>query len=843
QRYLFNDVISVIKSNKKETVYSVKVDSNCHSFVANGFLNHNTEARLTKIAEGLLVDIDKNTVNFQDNFDGSLKEPVVLPAKLPNLLINGSSGIAVGMATNIPPHNIVEIIDGVVTLIDNPDATVRDLMEHVKGPDFPTGGTICGRSGIMQAYNSGKGRVLIRAKTRIEEGKNREVIIVDEIPYMVNKSQLIEQIANLIRDKRIIGISDLRDESDRTGMRIVIELKQGVNSDVLLNQLYKHSRLQVTFGIIMLALVNNEPKVLNLKEVLQHYIDHRQVVVRRRTDFELKKAEDRAHILEGLIVALNNIDDVVQKIKASKDVETAKQMLINDYSLTEKQAKAILEMRLQKLASLEREKINQEHANLMKVIEELKAILADEQMILNIIKSELAELREKYGDGRRTNIIESNDVCIEMEDLIADEKMIVTVTHAGYVKRVPIDTYKIQRRGGKGIIAAGTRDEDWVEDVFVSSTHSYILLFTDKGNVHWLKVYNIPEGTRQSRGKAIVNLVDLRGEKVTAIVPVKEFDSSHYLILATKKGIVKKTNLTAYSRPRQGGIIAIVLDQSDELIDAMLTDGTKHVLLATRNGLAIRFDERDARPIGRASKGVRGINLKSGDEVVDMVVADDERSLFTITESGKGKRTDMKEYRQIGRGGVGVINIQTSKGKVVAVKSVRDIDDIMFISQNGIMIRVAAKGISKMGRNTQGVRVMRVAAGDKAVAAAKIINEEEQVEVQVEEEEKKEVSIPEGKTDEELVAEQMKESLHEKDVVNGNGDEGSEEEETVVEKSDEEMPVEETKSEEELNVDEDKEDSDGSSAEAAVIDENSDDSSVNESAVEEDSEPEENSEK
>lgn len=689
-----------------------------------------TEARLSKIAEEMLADIEKETVDFVPNFDNSLEEPSVLPSKIPNLLINGSSGIAVGMATTIPPHNITEVIDGTIGVIDNPDTTAMDLIHIIKGPDFPTGGIIYGGGGILSAYSKGKGKVLVRARTSVEEIKNKQRIIVSEIPFMVNKAQLIEQMADLVRDKKLQGISDLRDESDREGMRIVIELRQDANSDIVLNQLFKHTRMQETIGIILLALVDGEPKVLNIRQIIQNFIDHRREVVRRRTKYELIKAEERAHILEGIITALNDIDNAIQLIKKSKSTAEARDGLIAKYELSEKQAMAILDMKLQKLTNLEQGKIKQEHKGLLVLIEELKTILASEQKILEIIKKELLEIKEKYGDERKTQIMEGgDDIEIDIEDLIEEEKMAVTVTHAGYVKRVPMNTYKLQARGGKGVMAAGTKEEDFVEEIFVTSTHSYILVFTDKGNVHWLKVYNIPEGSRQAKGRPIVNLVELsKGEKVAAFIPVKQFDEEHFLVLATNQGIIKKTPLSNFKKPRRGGIRAITLDEGDNLITARLTDGSRHIVLATENGMAIRFDEKDVRPIGRTGKGVKGITLKGDDSVVGMEIATDNKSLLTITENGYGKQTPMTEYRVIGRGGVGVINIQCSdrNGKVVEVKTVYPDNEIIFMSRQGIVIRTKVSGISKIGRNTQGVRLMKMSGDDRVAAAAKIIIENEQ---------------------------------------------------------------------------------------------------------------------
>ncbi len=723
--YLFDEVVHVEEAGIQK-VYSIKVESNCHSFISNGFISHNTECRLTKLAEEMLEDIEKRTVRFVPNFDNSTTEPVVLPSKLPNLLINGSSGIAVGMATNIPPHNIVEVIDSIVRQIDNPNLSIEEIMSILQGPDFPTGALICGREGIKEAYSTGKGKIIVRAKTTIEEGKNKSVIIVNEIPFMVNKSELLEEIADLVRDKKIIGIADIRDESDRHGIRVVIELKKDADSSIVINQLYQHSRMQTTFGVIMLALVNNEPKILNIKQLIHYCIEHRKDVVRKRTLFDLNKAQTRAHILEGLIVALTNINNVIKLIKESKSVDNAREALTSNFNLTNEQSNAILEMRLQRLTSLEQEKIKQEHKDLLTLIEDLKLILSNPQKILDIIKNELNELREKYKDVRRTQIIELENAELETEDLIKDEDMVITITNSGYIKRIPPQTYKLQHRGGKGIIATTIKDEDVVKDIFIASTHSYILFFTNKGKVRWLKVYNIPEASRQARGKAIVNLLELGNDEIiTAFVPVKSFDNEHYLIMATKKGTIKKTDLMAYSKPRRHGIVAITLDQGDELINVELTDGNQQIILATKNGSAVRFEERDVRPTGRSSQGVRGITLKDNDEVIGMVVALDDKTLLSVTENGYGKRTSIAEYRLINRGGSGVINIQCSErnGKVVSICSVVENDDIIFISRNGIVIRVPASDISVIGRNTQGVRIMKLESNDKIVAAVKMPKE------------------------------------------------------------------------------------------------------------------------
>ncbi|MBI4454179.1 DNA gyrase subunit A [Candidatus Woesearchaeota archaeon] len=701
-----------------------------------------TECRLQKIAEDILEDIDKETVNFVDNFDGTLKEPVVLPSKVPNLLINGSSGIAVGMATNIPPHNIQEVCSAAINVIDNPEMPIKELMGIVKGPDFPTGGIICGKQGLNYAYGTGKGKVLVKGKTHIEKHKEREAIIIDEIPYMVNKSTMVEEIAENVKSKLIEGISDIRDESDKSGMRVVIELKKDANTDVVLNQLYKHSKLQNTFGIIMLALVDNEPRILNLKEMVEEFIKHRKIVVTRRTQFELKKAEERAHILEGLKIALGDIDNAIRIIKAAKDVNIARTGLITTYTLTEIQAQAILDMKLQKLTSLETEKILEELKSLIEKIKDYKDVLASEIRIKDIIKSELVEISERYKDERKTEISESDEEeDIEIEDLIEEEDVVVTISHGGYIKRTSLSVYKSQGRGGRGIIAATTKEEDFVEHLFIANTHDYLLFFTDKGQVHWLKVFKIPEGARQAKGKAIVNLIDIeagseKGSNITAFIPIKQFEATLYLVMITKNGIIKKTSLAEFSKPRHGGIRAINLEEGDELVNVLLTDGTKQIIIATKNGLAVKFNEEDVREMGRASIGVIGIRLKSevnekgdlidSDKVIGAVIGDDNKTLLTITENGYGKRTSISEYRLINRGGQGVINIICSErnGNVVGIKSVSDEDEIMLISQKGIIIRTRCNLISVIGRNTQGVRLMKLEEGDRVVSAAKIIGDE-----------------------------------------------------------------------------------------------------------------------
>jgi len=721
--YLFDEVVKIEEVGVQK-VYSLKVENNCHSFISNGFISHNTETRLTKLSEEMLQDIEKRTVKFVPTFDNTSKEPTVLPSKVPNLLVNGSSGIAVGMATNMPPHNMSEIVDGVIKQIDNPNISVDELMEHIKGPDFPTGATIYGKNGIINAYKTGRGKIIVRAKAQIDEDKKR--IIVTEIPYMVNKSEMITHIADLVRDKKINGISDIRDESNREGIRILIELKKDTNAYVLLNQLYMHSRLQVTFGIIMVALVNNVPKILNLSQLIHYYIEHRKDVVRKSKLFDLHKAQKRAHILEGLIISLNNLDKTIKIVKESRSVEEARTNLISNFSLSEEQSIAILEMRLQRLTSLEQEKVKKEHQDLLKLIAELKVILESPQKILDIIKHELLELKQNYSDQRKTEILETEVQSFEMEDIIEESNCVITITHSGYIKRQLLQTYKQQKRGGKGLIATTTKEEDFVRDIFIASTHSYILLFTNKGKVHWLKVYDIPEASRQARGKAIVNLVNLQSdEKVTAYIPIKNFDPNKYLIMATKNGTIKKTSLTSYSNPRRGGIVAITLDQNDNLINVKLTDGNKEIILATRNGIAVRFNESNVRAIGRSGQGVRGIRLSADDYVIGMVVATNDKTLLTVTENGYGKRTNISEYRLISRGGSGVRNIICSErnGKVVSINSVTDENQIMLITKNGITIRMQVSQIHVIGRNTQGVRMINLHENDKLVSVAKIIKE------------------------------------------------------------------------------------------------------------------------
>ncbi|RLF99247.1 DNA gyrase subunit A [Thermococci archaeon] len=674
-----------------------------------------TEVRLAKIAEEILTDIDKNTVDFKPNFDNTLKEPEVLPAKLPNLLINGSSGIAVGMATNIPPHNIKEVIDAIVGVIDNPDIEIEDLMQIIKGPDFPTGGIIYGKEGIVDAYKTGRGRVVIRAKVSIETDKKNNIII-EELPYQVNKARLIENIVELVKLKKIEGISDIRDESDKRGIRVFIKLKADANPNMVLNQLYAHTSLQTTFGVIMLALVDGVPKILNLKEIINEYLKYRENVVIRRTKYELRQAEKRAHILEGFVKALDNIDEVIQIIKKSENVETAKKRLIERFEFTEVQSDAILKMQLQRLTNLEREKIRKELAELKGVISKLKAILASREKIFQIIKEELLEIKEKYGDERRTEITYTTRE-IEEEDLIPEENVVVTLSNLGYIKKINIDEYRLQRRGGKGVIGMGTKEEDFTKAVFTCSTHDYILFFTNKGKVYWLKAYHIPTAGRTAKGRAIINLIQMeRDEKISAAIPLSNFEG--YLFMATKNGTVKKTKLKDYSNPRKTGIIAIDLREEDELVNVVLTDGNKDIILSTKKGKCMKFSEKDVRPTGRNTMGVRGIRLQN-DTVVSLDIAEKGKTLFTITEGGYGKRTRMEEYPIHRRGGKGVINIRLKHGDVVSSKCIDENDEILVITEKGIMIRIKAKDISIIGRNTQGVRVIRVE-NDSVVDIAKI---------------------------------------------------------------------------------------------------------------------------
>jgi DNA gyrase subunit A len=690
-----------------------------------------TEVRMDRLAHELLNDIDKETVDFGPNYDDSLEEPLVLPCKFPNLLVNGSEGIAVGMATKIPPHNLGEVINGLIAMIDDPKIDDEALLQQIPGPDFPTAGFILGHEGIREAYRTGRGIIQMRAKAMVEQNRRtgRESVVVNEIPFQVNKARLIEKIAELVKDKKIEGISDLRDESDRDGMRIVIELKKDTIPQVIINQLYKMTPMQSSFGIIMLAIVGGQPKVLALRQVLGYFIEHRKEIVTRRTIFELKKAEARAHVLEGLKIALDNLDEVIQVIKSSANPAEARERLIARFGLSEIQAQAILDMRLHRLTGLERDKIIDEYNQVMALIKRLKEILGSEVEILDIIKVELLEIRERFGNPRRTEII-AMAADLSIEDLIVEEDMVVTVSHSGYIKRNAVSLYRAQRRGGKGATGMRPKEEDFVENLFIASTHSYILIFTSKGKVYWLKVHEIPQGGRASRGKAIVNLLNLQDdEKVMTILPVKEFEEGKFIITATRKGTVKKTDLMAYSHPRQGGIIALTIDEDDSLIAARLTDGSMDILMASRNGKSIRFNESDARPMGRTTRGVRGMMLEDGDRIIGMEVVSDATSstLVSVTETGYGKRTSLSEYRVQSRGGKGIITIKTGgrNGQVVDVKLVDNESDLMFITDRGKVLRTRVKALSIIGRNTMGVRLMVLETDERIVAVAKLAEKED----------------------------------------------------------------------------------------------------------------------
>ena len=680
-----------------------------------------TEVRMSRIAELMLRDIDKETVDFNDNYDGSEKEPTVLPAKFPQLLINGTSGIAVGMATNIPPHNMNEVIDGTLRLIDNPDTTIEELMTIIKGPDFPTAGLILGSEGIRQAYTTGRGVIKMRARADIDtlpNGKPR--IIVTELPYQVNKARLIEKIAELVRDKELDGITDLRDESDRSGMRIVVELRRDASPSVILNQLYRHTQLQESFGVNMLALVDGEPRTMNLKQILGHYIAHQEVVITRRTQYELSKAEARAHILEGLTIALDHLDAVISTIRESRTADIARTALMEGFSLTEKQAQAILDLRLQRLTGLEREKIEEEYHEVLKTIEELKGILADRSKVLAIIKTELTEVKEKFGDARRTELsIDTSEMNIE--DLIAEEDIVITLTGSNYIKRIPLDTYRKQKRGGVGVKGMGTKETDFVENILITTTHHTILFFTNRGRVYNLKGYEIPEASRQGKGTAIVNLLQVASdEKITAIIQIKEFMPSNYLFLATKNGIVKKTPLMEFSSIRKSGLTAVRLDDDDDLIGVKFTDGESTIILGTRQGKAIAFLEQDVRSTGRVTRGVRGIRLAEGDSVVGMDILAPGLQVLTVTAEGYGKRTSTDEYRAQTRGGKGVINLKVTEktGEVIGLKVVSGAEELMLITSEGIVIRTGIEDISTISRNTQGVRLMNTADDDTVASMA-----------------------------------------------------------------------------------------------------------------------------
>ncbi|MBD3349535.1 MAG: DNA gyrase subunit A [Candidatus Eisenbacteria bacterium] len=687
-----------------------------------------TEARMTRIAEDLLADIQKETVDFVPNYDETREEPVVLPAKLPNLLMNGASGIAVGMATNVPPHNLRELVAGVTRVIEEPGVPDEELLKIVTGPDFPTGGIIFGRGGIRDAYLTGRGRVVMRARANIETHANgAECIVITEIPFMVNKSNLIETIADLVRNGKVEGIRDIRDESDRDGIRIVIDLKRDAQASVILNQLYKRTQMQSTFGANMLALVDGVPRTLTLRQMIDHFIAHREEVIVRRTKFDLAKAEARAHILEGLKKALDHIDEIVQLIKKAKDPDQAKKRLMKNFKLSEVQAQAILDMRLQRLTGLQRKKIEDEYKETIKLIAYLKGVLESRTKVLGIIKEDLEEAAKNYGDDRRTEIVEAT-TDFSIEDLIAEEDMAISISHAGYIKRLPVGTYRRQARGGKGVTGMGTKEDDFVEHMMIASTHDYILFFTQTGQCHWLRVHEIPQVGRAAKGKAIVNLLQVqKGEYLRGFVPVREFDDEHYIVMASKNGIVKKTVLSAFSHPRRGGIRAMAIDDDDELIDAAMSDGTCDILLAKKGGKAIRFHENDVREMGRTARGVKGTVLEKDNEVVSMaVIVGEGGTILSVTSNGYGKRTKIRDYRVTRRGGKGVISIKTTKrnGPVVSVKVVNDTDEVMIMTRNGVMIRLPVSDISVIGRNTQGVRVINLGDGDHVTGVACVVSEE-----------------------------------------------------------------------------------------------------------------------
>ncbi|ALS77163.1 MULTISPECIES: DNA gyrase subunit A [Planococcus] len=719
-----------------------------------------TESKMSKISMELLRDLNKNTVDYRDNYDGQEKEPIVLPSRFPNLLVNGTSGIAVGMATNIPPHHLGETIDAVLALADNPAITTEELMEHIEGPDFPTGGIILGRSGIRRAYETGKGSVLIRSVVDIETKANgKEVIIVNEIPFQVNKARLIEKIAELVRDKKIDGITDLRDESDRNGMRIVIEVRRDASASVLLNNLYKQTAMQTSFGLNMLALVDGHPKVLSLKEILFHYLEHQKVIIRRRTQFELTKAEDRAHILEGLRIALDHIDAIIALIRGSQTAEQARNGLMTDFNLTERQSQAILDMRLQRLTGLERDKIEEEYQALVKLIEELRDILANDYRILEIIKEEMLEIKERFSDKRRTEITTGGAEMFEDEDLIPVEATVLTLTHNGYIKRLPANTYRSQKRGGRGVQGMGTNEDDFVEHLLYTSTHDTILFFTNKGKVYRKKGYQIPEYGRTAKGLPLVNLLEIsKEEKVTAVIRVDEFKEDAFFFFTTREGVSKRTPVTNYANIRQNGLIAISLREEDELISVKLTDGTKEIIIGTRNGALIRFPETDIRSMGRTASGVRGIRLREGDAVVGMEILDPNDNVLVITEKGYGKQTKESEYRVQSRGGMGIKTCQITdkNGPLVAVRTVNGTEDIMLITVNGVLIRMDVEDISTTGRSTQGVRLIRLGEDEIVATVAKV---------------KKDIELPEdleeinGDVDETLIEESAEADVYEADDV------------------------------------------------------------------------------
>lgn len=688
-----------------------------------------TEAKMTKMTGEMLRDIGKETVDYAPNFDETLKEPLVLPSRFPNLLVNGSNGIAVGMATNIPPHNLREVVEAIIALIEDPNIEINDLIKYVKGPDFPTGGIIMGKTGIYNAYTTGRGRIKLRSKTHIEEiSKTRQRIVVTEIPYMVNKAKMVEKIADLVRDKKVVGISDIRDESDRNGIRVCIDLRKDVNASIILNQLYKYTQLQDTFSVINLALVDNQPKVLNLKEILVHYLNHQKDIIVRRTEYDLKKAKARAHIVEGLLIALDNIDEIIKIIRASYN--DAEEKLMERFDLSEVQAKAIVDMRLRRLQGLEREKLENEYAELLKTIEYLESVLASDELVMSIIKEELTEIKDKYGDERRT-AFEVDDEDFDMEDLIEEEDIVVTITHVGYVKRLPASTYKTQKRGGKGVTALSTRENDFVKHLFFTTTHHYIMFFTNKGKVYRLKGYEIPDASRIAKGTAIVNLLALDpGEKITAVIPIKEFKDDEYLVMATRNGVFKKTSLTEYDSSRKNGIVAINLAEDDELIGVSLTDGNQNIILGTHKGLAIKFNEADVRAIGRVSKGVKGISLKEDDHLIGMDIATDNAYVLSVTEKGYGKITKTNLYPTQGRAGKGVLNYKVTKktGELAGMCVIeKEKDDIMVISIDGTVIRIDTSGISQMGRSTSGVKVMTLDEDVNISTIAKVPSQDEEI--------------------------------------------------------------------------------------------------------------------
>ncbi len=687
-----------------------------------------TEARMSKIAMEMVRDINKDTIDYQDNYDGSEQEPIVLPARFPNLLVNGASGIAVGMATNIPPHNLGEVIEGLLELSKNPEMTIPELMEFIPGPDFPTAAEILGREGIRKAYTTGRGSIIQRAKAEIEEFSNgKKTIIVSELPYQVNKARLVEKIAELVRDKKIEGITDLRDESDRTGMRVVIEVRKDANANVLLNNLYKQTALQTSFGINTLALVDGQPKVLTLKECLEHYLEHQKVVIKRRTQFELNKAEARAHILEGLRIALDHLDEVIKLIRASETTDIAREGLMTKFSLSYEQSQAILDMRLQRLTGLERDKIESEYQELMKRIAELKAILADEEKVLEIIREELTEVKERFADKRRTEITVGFDM-IEDEDLIPKQNIVITLTHKGYIKRLPIDTYRSQKRGGRGIQGMGTNDGDFVEHLFTTLTHNTILFFTNKGKVYRMKGYEVPELSRTAKGIPIINLLQIeKDEYITAIIPIEEFVDDWFVFFATKQGVIKRSPLSAFANIRKGGLIAINFKEDDELMGVRLTNGSKELIMGTKQGMAIRFHEEDVRSMGRTATGVKGITLQENDQVVGIGILDENQDVLIVTDKGFGKRTPVEEYRVQTRGGKGIktCNLTERNGVLTALKTVTLEEECMIITESGVIIRIDVQDISQTGRNTQGVRLIRISEGDSVATVAKVeINEE-----------------------------------------------------------------------------------------------------------------------